>query len=597
MTEFDSQSATFHGQLDASTPDMSPSAQMSLAAAELALGEVADGVVITDRHGRIRYSNPLAGELCGSLVGLLPGQILSECLRLEDDQGVPLDLALSPGEATAEEVPSRRELRANLRRQGLRLADGEAELVEISVQINTVKDGVSLDGYVVVLRHTSEARRISSRLSWQSSHDTLTRLPNRQTFEQALQQLLNRDTGPRQHHILLYLDVYQFKVVNDTLGYSAGDALLVALARILTQCLGKNDLLGRVGSDEFAVLLRDCTLEEAKRIVTRLREAVNDFVFEWESSETRPALSIGAVSVDAHAPPSSQLLATANDACSAAREQGRNRVKFFGDSRKALEKRRESTWLSEIHAAIRDDRLMLYRQPVVALQEKNRVHHYEVLVRMRGRDGDIISPGLFLPAAERYGIIDDVDRWVIRNIFKYMALEQSSGAGGFHYAINVSGISLGDEYFADFVLRELTDAGVAPSRVQFEITETSAINNLDRALMFIHKLRAAGCSFALDDFGRGASSLAYLRQLPVDYLKIDGSFVRNMLEDEIDSAMVSTVDHLAKRMGISTIAEFAETPELLERLRLMGVDYAQGFGIAAAACLPEISGPRPTSVD
>ncbi|GAB2512124.1 EAL domain-containing protein [Microbulbifer agarilyticus] len=597
MTEFDSQNATFHGQLDASTPDMAPSAQMSPAAAELALGEVADGVVITDRYGRIRYSNPLAGELCGSLVGLLPGQLLSECLSLESDDGVPLDLALLPGDTAAEEVPSRRELRANLRRQGLRCADGEAELVEISVQINSVKDGVSLDGYVVVLRHTSEARRISSRLSWQSSHDTLTRLPNRQTFEQALQQLLSRDTGPRQHHILLYLDVYQFKVVNDTLGYSAGDALLVAIARILIQCLGKSDLLGRVGSDEFALLLRDCTLEEAKRIVTRLREAVNDFVFEWETSETRPALSIGAVSVDAHAPPSSQLLATANDACSAAREQGRNRVKFFGDSRKALEKRRESTWLAEIHAAIRDDRLMLYRQPVVALQEKNRIHHYEVLVRMRGRDGDIISPGLFLPAAERYGIIDDVDRWVIRSIFKYMALEQSSGAGGFHYAINVSGISLGDEYFADFVLRELTDAGVAPSRVQFEITETSAINNLDRALMFIHKLRAAGCSFALDDFGRGASSLAYLRQLPVDYLKIDGSFVRNMLEDEIDSAMVSTVDHLAKRMGISTIAEFAETPELLERLRLMGVDYAQGFGIAAASCLPEISGPRPTSVD
>ncbi|AQQ68922.1 response regulator receiver protein [Microbulbifer agarilyticus] len=596
MTEFDSQNATFHGQLDASTPDMAPSAQMSPAAAELALGEVADGVVITDPFGRIRYSNPLAGELCGSLVGLLPGQILSECLSLEDDEGVALDLGLNSGDA-AEEVPSRRELRANLRRQGPRGADGEAELVEISVQINSVKDGISLDGYVVVLRHTSEARRISSRLSWQSSHDTLTRLPNRQTFEQALQQLLNRDTGPRQHHILLYLDVYQFKVVNDTLGYSAGDALLVAIARILTQCLGKNDLLGRVGSDEFALLLRDCTLEEAKRIVTRLREAVNDFVFEWETSETRPALSIGAVSVDTHAPPSSQLLATANDACSAAREQGRNRVKFFGDSRKALEKRRESTWLAEIHAAIRDDRLMLYRQPVVALQEKNRIHHYEVLVRMRGHDGDIISPGLFLPAAERYGIIDDVDRWVIRNIFKYMALEQSSGAGGFHYAINVSGISLGDEYFADFVLRELTDAGVAPSRVQFEITETSAINNLDRALMFIHKLRAAGCSFALDDFGRGASSLAYLRQLPVDYLKIDGSFVRNMLEDEIDSAMVSTVDHLAKRMGISTIAEFAETPELLERLRLMGVDYAQGFGIAAASCLPEISGPRPTSVD
>ncbi|WP_043320202.1 EAL domain-containing protein [Microbulbifer sp. HZ11] len=593
MTEFDPQNARYHGQLDNVEPDPLPEGQLTTAAAELALGEVADGVVITDRHGRIRYSNPLAGELCGNLMGLLPGQLLAESLSLQDASGAPLDLSLAC--ADGEEVPSRREIQAYIYREGHRSAGGE--LVEISIQVNSLKEGVNLEGYVLVLRHTSEARRISSRLSWHSSHDALTRLPNRQTFEHSLQQLLNSEAGPRQHHILLYLDVYQFKVVNDTLGYSAGDALLIALAGILTRCLGKGDLLGRVGSDEFALLLRDCTLEEAKRIVTRLREAVNEFVFEWESSETRPALSIGAVSVDTHAPPASQLLASANDACSAARDQGRNRVKFFGDSRKALEKRRESTWLAEIHAAIREDRLMLYRQPVVALQEKNRVHHYEVLVRMRGRDGDVISPGLFLPAAERYGIIDDVDRWVIRKIFHYMALEQSSGSGGFHYAINISGISLGDEYFADFVLRELTEAGVAPSRVQFEITETSAINNLDRALMFIHKLRAAGCSFALDDFGRGASSLAYLRQLPVDYLKIDGSFVRNMLEDEIDSAMVSTVDHLAKRMGISTIAEFAETPELLEKLRMMGVDYAQGFGIAAAACLPEISGPRPSSVN
>ncbi|WP_066959179.1 EAL domain-containing protein [Microbulbifer sp. Q7] len=589
MTEFTPKNAAYHGQLDESGSDLLPGGHLSREAAELALGEVADGVIVTDRHGVVRYSNPLVSELCGNLVGLLPGQLLSDSLPLFTDEGQPLDLKLASGDS-GEDIPRRRELHANIRRE-------EGDLIAVSVQINSLTSGAALDGYVLVLRHTSDARRISTRLSWQSSHDALTHLPNRQTFEHALQQLLKADNGARQHHILLYLDVYQFKVVNDTLGYNAGDALLIALAKILTRCLGNGDLLGRVGSDEFALLLKDCTLEEARRIVTRLREAVNDYVFQWEDSETRPALSIGAVSVDRHAPPASQLLASANDACSAARDQGRNRVKFFGDSRKALEKRRESTWLAEIHAAIREDRLLLYRQPVVALQGNNHVHHYEVLVRMQGRDGDVISPGLFLPAAERYGMIDEVDRWVIRNILRYMALEQVHGSAGFHYAINISGISLGDELFADFVLRELTEAGVAPSRVQFEITETSAIANLDRALLFIHKLRAAGCSFALDDFGRGASSLAYLRQLPVDYLKIDGSFVRNMLEDEIDSAMVSTIDHLAKRMGIATIAEFAETPELLEKLRLMGVDYAQGFGIAAAACLPEISGPRPTSVN
>ncbi|MFD1216025.1 MULTISPECIES: putative bifunctional diguanylate cyclase/phosphodiesterase [Microbulbifer] len=588
MAEFNPENADFKRLLDQADTASLSQGHLSPLAAEVALGEVADGVVVTDRRGQILYSNPLVSELCGNLVGLLPGQYLADGLPLYDDCGQLIDLGLDADREASEQLPCRREFGASIRRE-------DDEFLDINVQVHTLRKTTHTEGFVVILRHTSNARRISSRLSWQSSHDTLTRLPNRQFFEHALQKVLVESTGPKQHHILLYLDVYQFKVVNDTLGYSAGDALLLALAQILTRSLSPGDLLGRVGSDEFALLLRDCTLEEARRIVTRLRETVNGFVFRWDDSETRPALSIGAVSVDSHAPPASQLLASANDASCAARDQGRNRVKFFSDSRKALEKRRESTWLAEIHAAIREDRLLLYRQPVVSLQEKNRIHHYEVLVRMQGRDGDIISPGLFLPAAERYGMIDEVDRWVIRNIFRYMALEQSSGGSGFHYAINISGISLGDELFAGFVLRELTEAGVAPSRVQFEITETSAINNLDRALVFIHKLRAAGCSFALDDFGRGASSLAYLRQLPVDYLKIDGSFVRNMLDDEIDSAMVSTVDHLAKRMGISTIAEFAETPELLEKLRLMGVDFAQGFGIAAASCLPEISGPRPST--
>lgn len=587
MTEFDPQSAEFAGLLGQVQRDLLPDAQLSLQAAEVALGEIADGVIVTDGRGRITYSNPLVNEMVGDPVGLLPGQPLADNLQLYDAEGAPLPPLLPGSEQLSSALPSVREFTANI------LRAGDGALLEVNVRLVAVREAAALKSIVLVLRYTSAARRISSRLSWQSSHDTLTRLPNRQHFEQELQrvQLLSRDR--RQHHVLLYLDVYQFKVVNDTLGYSAGDELLVRLAQQLRHCLSGEDLFARVGSDEFAILLRDCTLEEARRVVSRLRSAVDSFVFHWEGSETRPALSIGAVTVDRHAPPGTQLLASANDACCAARDQGRNRVKFFSDSRKVLEKRRETTWVGEIHAAIREERLMLYRQPVVALQNGQKIHHYEVLVRMRGRDGSVISPGLFLPAAERYGLIDEVDRWVIRKIFSYMALEQGQGASaGFHYAINISGISLGDGAFADFVLRELTSAGVAPSRVQFEITETSAINNLDKALVFIHKLRAAGCSFALDDFGRGTSSLAYLRQLPVDYLKIDGSFVRNMLEDEIDRAMVSTVDHLAKRMGISTIAEYAETPELLEKLRLMGVDYAQGFGIAAAACLPEICGAR-----
>lgn len=581
MAEFDSKSVEFLGLLSEVEEPLAPVAQIDPRAAEAALGEVADGVVMTDARGIIIYCNPLAGEMTGDPVGLQPGQLLNEKLRLWDGAGEPLP-PLLPRTAGADlEQPAVREFAACIRRPGRRP-------LEVSVQVLAVREGGALNSFAVVLRDTSAARRISSRLSWQTSHDSLTRLANRQFFESELQRSLAQCADRRSHHVLLYLDVYQFKVVNDTMGYGAGDQLLIQLVQLLGRCLSPSDFFARVGSDEFAILLRDCTLEEARRVVARLREAVQGFTFQWEGSESRVALSIGVVTVDSHSGSAGQLLASANDACCAARDRGRNRVKLFNDSRKVLEKRRQTTWVAEIHAALKENRFLLYRQPVVALQDSQRIHHYEILVRMRGRDGSIISPGLFLPAAERYGLIEEVDRWVIRRIFSYMAQEDRCGVSGFGYAINISGISLGDDTFADFALNELAEAGVAPSRVQFEITETSAIENLERALIFIHKLSAAGCSFALDDFGRGVSSLAYLRQLPVNYLKIDGSFVRNMLEDEIDSAMVSTVDHLAKRMGIRTIAEYVETPELMEKLRLMGVDYAQGFGISAATELPEL---------
>ncbi|WP_444926582.1 EAL domain-containing protein [Microbulbifer sp. TRSA002] len=582
MTLFNPEAASYLGPLAQLEEGLRPCEQISLQAAEAALGEVADGVIVTDAAGTVVYTNPLVNEMTGDLVGLLPGQPLSEGLRLCNSRGDAIEPIL-PASSDLGEVPRTREFNACIERPG-----EEHVPLEVTVQVMALWDMGVLKNYVLVLRDTSAARRVSTRLMWQSSHDALTRLPNRQFFESELQSQLSLCIDKRQHHVLLYLDVYQFKVINDTLGFVAGDQLLVQLVELIKRCLSSDDLFARVGSDEFAILLRDCTLEEGGRVVARLRDSVQNFSFFWEGNDNRVAVSIGVVGVDHFTPSASQLLASANDACCSAREQGRNRVKLFGDSRKVLEKRRETTWVAEIHAALREDRLMLYRQPVVSLKGDRNVHHYEILVRMRGRDGGVISPGLFLPAAERYGLIEEVDRWVIRRVFDYMAQEQRLGMGGINYAVNISGISLGDETFADFVLQSLSDAGVTPSRVQFEITETSAINNLERALIFIHKLRAAGCSFALDDFGRGVSSLAYLRQLPVDFLKIDGSFVRNMLEDEIDSAMVSTIDHLAKRMGISTIAEYVESPELMEKLSQMGVDYAQGFGISAATGLPEL---------
>jgi EAL domain-containing protein (putative c-di-GMP-specific phosphodiesterase class I) len=363
------------------------------------------------------------------------------------------------------------------------------------------------------------------------------------------------------------------------------------LAQLFGKTLRSQDLLARLGSDEFGILLRNCTLAGTHRVANLLLRGVEQFVFAWGGKRLTVGISIGAVAIDRDSESDAQVMAAAEASCAAAKEAGRNRIHLYHHHNSQIVERRrnEMHWVAKINDALAENRLVLYQQPVVPVVlpslSDNDVHvpHYEVLVRMRDRDGNIILPGQFIPAAERYGLMEDIDRWVLSNVVDYIARRERAGLAAVSYAVNLSGPTLGNESFRDFVLQELSRTGIDAKALNFEITETAAVGNFNRAIRFIETFRARGCEFYLDDFGSGMSSFSYLKDLPVDYLKIDGAFIKSMETDSVDYAMVSAINHLAHVMGIKTVAEYVENEGILKLLENLGVDYAQGFGIAAPA--------------
>ena len=410
--------------------------------------------------------------------------------------------------------------------------------------------------------------------------DSLTGLYGRQAFESCLARSVER---ARQggHHGLLYIDIYQFKVINQACGNDAGDELLRQFSTLLGQCLRPKDRLARLGSDEFGVLLEDTSISGAQQMASRILRAVNDYSFFWAGQEFNVAVSVGAVAVRNNGRSANQLLAAANAACNVAKESGRNRIKVhMGDAEESV-RQRKLQWVARIQKAVAEDRFELFHQAVVPSNNIELGSHSEVLLRMRNEQGDLVLPNEFIPAAEQYGLMEELDRLVLRRLLQFMCQQETSNT----YAVNISGASLGDSKFCRFACRLLDETGVDAKRVHFEITETAAISNQAAAIEFIEVLSARGCKFYLDDFGRGQSSLAYLRELPVHYLKIDGYFVRNMLNEPKDFAMVSTINHLAHVMGLQTVAEFVESQELLEALQSLGVDYVQGYLIAKPVAL------------
>jgi diguanylate cyclase (GGDEF)-like protein len=382
-------------------------------------------------------------------------------------------------------------------------------------------------------------------------------------------------------HALCYLDLDQFKVVNDTCGHLAGDALLERLAETLTFRVRQRDTVARLGGDEFAVLIEHCSVEQAMRVASTLHEAISEFVFTWEGKRFQVGVSVGLVPITPDLGDAADVLGAADSACYVAKDQGRNRIHMYAKDDAELARRRgEMSWVSHISGALAENRFRLRAQPVVPLMPRRAgAHHCELLVVMIDPDGKEIPPGSFLPAAERYNLATRIDRWVVRAALTWLADVRNERGRPALCGINLSAQSLGDTGFLEYVRAECAHAGVSASRLCFEITETAAIANLDTARRFMDALRSDGARFALDDFGKGLSSFGYLRSLPVDYVKIDAQFVRDLLHDPIDLAMVRSINEVARLMNKYTIAEGVESHEILAKLREVGVDYAQGYAI------------------
>ncbi|MBC3955311.1 EAL domain-containing protein [Pseudomonas triticifolii] len=548
--------------------------QLERERAQITLESIGDGVITTDVNGAIVYMNPAAEGLTHWKNGQAIGLPLAALFNLldENDQRDSSTLIdhilggkLKGGSANCKLIQR---------------LDGSTVSVAL-VGSPIYSEGV-VSGAVLVLHDMTQERQYIANLSWQAAHDALTGLLNRGEFERRLQQVLNKGDMGCASHCLLFLDLDQFKLVNDTSGHAAGDELLRHICRALPQGLRDGDTLARLGGDEFGVLLTDCPANKAHEIAEILRQIVQDLHFMWKGRPFVTTVSIGVVHLgDAPATLEASLCA-ADMACYMAKEKGRNRVQVYRLDDTTLSMRSgEMAWIQRLHIAMDENRFCLFAQEISSIQPNgDSVRHIEILLRLRDESGRMVAPDSFIPAAERYGLMTTLDRWVVHNVFQVIARcmsEERHQAPQALCAINLSGSSIGDDAFLDYLKLQFRTFGVAPDMICFEITETSAIADLGNAIRFINELKALGCLFSLDDFCTGMSSFAYLKHLPVDFLKIDGSFIKDMLDNPINQAMVEVINNIGHVMGKRTIAEFVETPQIESVLKEMGVDFAQGY--------------------
>jgi diguanylate cyclase (GGDEF)-like protein/PAS domain S-box-containing protein len=542
--------------------------------AQITLQSIGDGVVTTDSETRVQYLNPVASELTGWRLDDAVGRNIDEIFRgFHEETCEPIENPV--GVAMRRNRPIKSVRPALLIRR-----DGNELYIESTAA--PIRDPLgNVTGGVLVFHDVSESRELNRRLSYAASHDVLTELVNRREFEQRLERALKSAKARETSYALLYLDLDQFKIVNDACGHNAGDALLKQIGSLLKSKIRWRDTLARLGGDEFGVLLESCTMDEALRTAEALRENITDYRFVWDDRTFRLGVSIGVVPITAATDDVASLLSAADSACAAAKDAGRNRVYNYQENDIDLMKRRkEMQWAARISNALDENRFELFRQTIQPLQPNAmQGAHYELLIRMRDEQGQLIAPGLFIAAAERYGLMTAIDRWVIGQAFTWLVSEADERERLSLCAINLSGQSLADEKFLPFVIEQFQRSGLAGSSICFEITETAAIASYSQANRFIHALKELGCKFALDDFGTGLSSFGYLKHFPVDFLKIDGSFVKEILHDPIDREMVRSINEIGHLTGKQTIAEFAENQEIITMLRGMGIDYAQGYGV------------------
>ena len=541
------------------------------------LASIGDAVITTDPVGTIDWMNQVAERMTGWFSHEAKGRPLTQCFNVVHEQSrepceSPVARCLTEGRSVGLASPAT-----------LIARDGIEHGIEDSAAPIRSSDGRTL-GAILVFHDVTEQRRLSQEMSFRAQHDDLTGLLNRVEFERRLERVIAgaavATADSPAENAMMYIDLDQFKLVNDACGHSAGDQLLRQISTVLARCVRSRDTLARLGGDEFGVLLEHCSVEQARRVADSICEQMEEFRFLHDGRRFRLGTSIGLVPVDARWGNSEGPMQAADSACYAAKEAGRNRVHVWFDTDQAMRSRQgETQWGSRLELAIDEDRFVLYGQRIAPLSAAaGDLAHVEVLLRLRDADGTLVPPGAFLPAAERFHMASRVDRWVVKRVFEWM----QSGvdlSGVDALAINLSGQSMGDRAFHRFVVDLISSTGVDPAKVCFEVTETAAITNLGDATAFIDVMRALGVRIALDDFGAGASSFGYLKSLAVDYLKIDGQFVRDLLDDPLDLAAVRCFSEVARVIGVKTVAEFVEHDELIATLRCVGVDFVQGYSV------------------
>lgn len=542
---------------------------------QVTLESIGDGVITTGVDGTIEYLNPVAEQMTGWVTEQALGRPLLQVLNLVDEAARtsvqdPVLRCLQEGRTVCLAAPALLLHRHEDREFAVKVTAAPLRAREREVI-----------GAVLVFHDVTELRTLARQMSFQASHDVLTRLINRREFETRLEQALASARASGRVHALCFLDLDRFKLVNDSCGHEAGDELLRQLAARLKAGMRERDTLARLGGDEFGVLLLDCPLEKAHGLAESLLGAVRRFRFSWGRQSFEVGASIGLVSVDGHRGSLAEVMSAADSACYLAKEEGRNRVQVFREGDADRSRRNgEMQWAHRIRRALVENRFRLHFQPIQRLDGGDgQVRNGELLLRMVDEDGHFVPPRVFLPAAERYGLMADIDNWVVDAACTALD-ERHPMLHGLHTCnINLSAQSLGEASFLAGVERRLHGAREAAGTLCFEIAETAAIANLSHAMGFISELRGLGCRFALDDFGAGLSSFGYLKSLPVDYIKIDGGFVKDMLSDPVDHAMVDAINRVGHVLGVQTIAEFVENDRTLACVRAVGVDFAQGYGV------------------
>src|ERR1700733_6270714 len=541
----------------------------------LALNSLAEAIIATDKDGRITFMNPAAAELTGTDGSAAAGKLLEDIVSLVDETdrrllSDPVHQALTTGAAV------------NLSRRALLLSRANGHERSIELSASPIRDAAKgLVGAVVLLHDVTELRGLARQMSYQATHDALTGLVNRREFESRLEEAIDSGHRGDGQHVLCYLDLDRFKVVNDTSGHLAGDSMLREVAKVLRDAVRDSDTVARLGGDEFGMLLIGCPLEKARQIADDVCRAVGDYRFVWKDKIFNIGVSVGLVEISRESGTLEELLAAADSACYVAKKQGSGRVAVYSARDEAHARHSgEIQWLQRLQSALKEDRFHLYQQIIVPANAPNgRGPAMEVFVRMRDEEGNDVPPIDFVRAAERYRLMGLVDRWVVQTTLAALGRGALAVPANRSVAINISAQTLGDVQFLEFVVECLDSTGVTPGQVCFEITENAVIVNMDHARRFVGVLHGMGCQFALDNFGSGVGSFSNLKNLPMDYLKIDGSFMRNLARDSVNQAMVTAMIKLARSLHFKVIAEQVEDDAAVDAARRMGVDFLQGYAI------------------